>query len=149
MVYMETLYEIANEIFDEEMFSDRAFLDAYNDAEGDAAHDTLCDIIASMCSEALETMSKVARDNKELFTKVVNDHTVHEYEVEVHYEKYDVVRVRATDEEQAHKVAREKFETDHGKTGDRVIRVMACGTSAVDGEAIDSYADEEHATYWD
>lgn len=84
MEYRESLYELANQIFDEEVFCERNLLDAYNSIDGEEGREALFDIVGDMMHEATSQMRRVARENKEWFASIVEEHAQHKYEIEVH-----------------------------------------------------------------
>lgn len=69
-----TMYEIANEVFDEVVFSAYDDLDAYN-AGPETLRDELYEIVGEMIAAAEQAMVDCARANKERFLKMVREET--------------------------------------------------------------------------
>lgn len=74
--YGNTVYEMANEIFDEVVFEDSRDLDLYNDNDDSYAslRDDLYDIVGEMMHAAEEAMMRVANERKDAFLNNVRSH---------------------------------------------------------------------------
>ena len=68
-----TMYEIANEVFDEVVFTDDDDLDRYNDEQGDVLRDALYEIIGEMITDAETAMVECAKSNRDSFLKLVRE----------------------------------------------------------------------------
>lgn len=69
-----TVYELANEIFDEEMFADYSDLEAYNSEPSPyLLRDELYEIIGRMCQEAVQAMRKQVKGEKAAFLEKVRE----------------------------------------------------------------------------
>ena len=68
-----TIYEIANEVFDEVVFTDDDDLDRYNNEQGDVLRDALYEIIGEMIADADAAMVDCAKRNKDSFLKMVRE----------------------------------------------------------------------------
>ena len=67
-----TMYEIANEVFDEVVFTDEHDLELYNNGS-EALRDELYEIIGEMIFDAEEAMLKCAKENRERFLAMVRE----------------------------------------------------------------------------
>lgn len=73
----DTAYEIANDMFDELVFSDHDLLDRYNDREDDDARYTLFDIVNEMTSAGMdgdfERMRTILRQRAHEFMEAMDE----------------------------------------------------------------------------
>ena len=69
-----TVYEPANEVFDEEVFADDSDLEAYNSEPSPyLLRDELYEIIGRMCQEAVQAMREQAKEDKDAFLEKVRE----------------------------------------------------------------------------
>lgn len=69
-----TVYELANEIFDEEVFRDSTDLEAYNNEPSPyLLRDELYEIIGRMCHEAVTAMREQAQGERDAFLAKVRE----------------------------------------------------------------------------
>ena len=74
MGYEGTLYETANEIFDEVVFTDERDLELYNGEPSPyLARDELYEIIGEMIYDAEKAMRECAESNRERFLRLVKE----------------------------------------------------------------------------
>lgn len=67
----DSIYEVANEIFDEQVFDHDAYLEKYNSYEGGELRDELNEIVGEMIEEAVEAMVECARRRKGDFIDLI------------------------------------------------------------------------------
>ena len=70
----DSMYEKANEIFDQVMFADDELLALYNSDESGILRDELYEIIGEMMHEAKLAMVRVAEGSRERFELAVREH---------------------------------------------------------------------------
>ena len=68
-----TMYEIANDVFDEVVFGDSRLLDAYNGRDDETAREELFDIIGFMLHDAEQAMCRTAEKHREWFVMLLEE----------------------------------------------------------------------------
>ena len=71
--YNDTVYQIANDIFDEIVFEDDLDLARYNSREDDVARERLYDIVGYMIHDAERAMLECAKEYKQGFLTLLED----------------------------------------------------------------------------
>lgn len=68
-----TMYEFANDVFDEVVFKDSDLLDVYNGMDDDVAREELFDIVGFMLHDAEQAMYETAEKHRSKFVELLEN----------------------------------------------------------------------------